>query len=266
MNRFSSILVAAGLLAGAAPAAATIAIVNNTATLTSASIGSSFQVNYNGIVGGNEQPGLAAALTFELTGISNGGRSWQFLTSITNLSQAPMTSARISGFGFGLQGYDAGLAQVDITSSAVSADPNGPATPIFGERLRDNVLGTNVNVAQLGRIADACFMFGSGTANNCNGGGGGGLSMANPFPSTSQVMTLTFARSLTSLDLFDLFVRWQSLDNDDSGVGRGTIVTGGGPLDPGGDPIPEPSSWALLIAGFGLTGAVLRRRRAAALA
>ena len=30
--------------------------------------------------------------------------------------------------------------------------------------------------------------------------------------------------------------------------------------------VPEPASWALLIAGFGLTGAVLRRRRAVALA
>jgi len=30
--------------------------------------------------------------------------------------------------------------------------------------------------------------------------------------------------------------------------------------------VPEPGTWALLIAGFGLTGAALRRRRAAALA
>jgi hypothetical protein len=32
--------------------------------------------------------------------------------------------------------------------------------------------------------------------------------------------------------------------------------------DPTNGAIPEPASWALLIAGFGLTGAVLRRRRA----
>jgi hypothetical protein len=31
--------------------------------------------------------------------------------------------------------------------------------------------------------------------------------------------------------------------------------------DPGPDPVPEPSTWALLIGGFGATGAALRRRR-----
>jgi hypothetical protein len=30
--------------------------------------------------------------------------------------------------------------------------------------------------------------------------------------------------------------------------------------------VPEPASWAMLIAGFGLTGAAMRRRRQQALA
>jgi protoheme ferro-lyase len=34
-----------------------------------------------------------------------------------------------------------------------------------------------------------------------------------------------------------------------------------GELAPG---VPEPASWAMLIAGFGLTGAAMRRRRAVA--
>ena len=37
-----------------------------------------------------------------------------------------------------------------------------------------------------------------------------------------------------------------------SAIAQGAIVTG----------VPEPTSWAMLIAGFGLTGAAMRRRRA----
>ena len=29
----------------------------------------------------------------------------------------------------------------------------------------------------------------------------------------------------------------------------------------GGNPVPEPASWALMIAGFGMSGALLRARR-----
>jgi hypothetical protein len=35
-------------------------------------------------------------------------------------------------------------------------------------------------------------------------------------------------------------------------------------IDPGGGAVPEPASWAMLIAGFGLVGASARRRRALA--
>ena len=37
--------------------------------------------------------------------------------------------------------------------------------------------------------------------------------------------------------------------------------SGGGPLDPFDSGVPEPASWAMLIAGFGLVGATARRRR-----
>jgi hypothetical protein len=42
----------------------------------------------------------------------------------------------------------------------------------------------------------------------------------------------------------------------------GVEVTYVGPSAPG--PVPEPTTWALMIAGFGLAGAALRRRRALA--
>lgn len=34
--------------------------------------------------------------------------------------------------------------------------------------------------------------------------------------------------------------------------------------DPVSDPVPEPATWAMLVAGFGLTGAMMRRRGIAA--
>ncbi len=43
---------------------------------------------------------------------------------------------------------------------------------------------------------------------------------------------------------------------------QGILVTSGAAT--GG--VPEPANWAMLIAGFGLTGAVMRRRRASAVA
>ena len=43
-----------------------------------------------------------------------------------------------------------------------------------------------------------------------------------------------------------------------------TMLAVEGAVEPPVGGVPEPASWALLISGFGLTGAALRRRRAAA--
>ncbi len=50
--------------------------------------------------------------------------------------------------------------------------------------------------------------------------------------------------------------------NSASGVNYGSIAAcQGGGGGGGGTAVPEPAAWALMIAGFGLTGAALRRRR-----
>ena len=51
----------------------------------------------------------------------------------------------------------------------------------------------------------------------------------------------------------------------DTGPPSAMLVSGlTGTASAGG--VPEPASWALMIAGFGLAGAQLRRRRTAAVA
>jgi hypothetical protein len=52
-------------------------------------------------------------------------------------------------------------------------------------------------------------------------------------------------------------------DNHDDIIIRVTAIPF---ADPGGGAVPEPASWAMLIAGFGLVGAAQRRRKAVAAA
>ena len=55
-------------------------------------------------------------------------------------------------------------------------------------------------------------------------------------------------------------------DNNDVGAYTLTISGAGDITQPGGGPVggvPEPSAWALMILGFGATGALLRRRQGA---
>jgi hypothetical protein len=61
--------------------------------------------------------------------------------------------------------------------------------------------------------------------------------------------------------------------NDDGGLGEGDNSAfdgppntqggeGDGPIRGPAGPVPEPSAWALMITGFGMAGALVRRRRA----
>jgi hypothetical protein len=58
----------------------------------------------------------------------------------------------------------------------------------------------------------------------------------------------TFSFTVTAGDSYGFYVR-----TTDGALGRGALTVGA---------VPEPASWAMLIAGFGLVGAVARRRRA----
>jgi hypothetical protein len=61
------------------------------------------------------------------------------------------------------------------------------------------------------------------------------------------------------------FFLFRGIDGQGTGI-KSFTMTGGFIIAAGtftNAAIPEPASWAMLIAGFGLTGAVMRRRRAA---
>lgn len=249
--RFFAVGFGAVSLLATAPVHATIKIPLNPVTLHASLAGkptTQFTRDYNGYVEGDEVAALGGSILFTLDSVTNNYRTWNFTATVTNTSLAPLTSTRISGFGFSTDGT---IANKGVDTEAGSFD-NG----VFSN-------DKGLNVPQLSPNVQVCFTAG----NNCGGGGGGGLDMGNPkdFPSTSQVFSLTFTQSKAQLVLSHFVMRYQSIDGGgfkgDSATGVGSLPDG---IDPGGDPIPEPASWAMLIAGFGLVGASLRRRRAAA--
>lgn len=249
---------------GVASASAGAIPVLTSATFSQNSLaGAQFGSRYSGIVEGDDIDGLEASTTFTFLDRSSDGRTWNFNVQIANLSGSPFTSAAVMGFGFGVAAVSPTTGN-PVYLSGTSVSQAGTASIDFGRRLV-NGDASRENINQLGRIADACFMWGSsGTANNCTGGGSGGLGIGAPV--SDQNIAITFSQSVTEVTLLNLFVRYQRLDapslgiDGGSGSGLATLVPGGG-LDPNGDPVPEPASWAMLIAGFGLIGATMRRRR-----
>lgn len=82
--------------------------------------------------------------------------------------------------------------------------------------------------------------------------------------SSSSADFMRFSRTFTfDPALSTVFVGFQGAedDTDNSGVGI-DLIQFGPTLIPGGGAVPEPSTWAILLVGFGSIGAILRRRPA----
>jgi hypothetical protein len=150
---------------------------------------------------------------------------------------------------------------------------NADANPSTGATLAHN---KNMTVTTVSRIDGAAFTLASlQMADVFNGGGGqagggpvvfgfttaaGSTSETRLFDLVRGLQTEIFNRSgLLSFTIapqqfqpFNSFPVAGLIQFDNLGVAVDASVTAG---------VPEPASWAMLITGFGLTGAVMRRRR-----
>jgi hypothetical protein len=187
--------------------------------------GTAYVFDFGGLVNGNTEAGLSALLTLTFTGTSNGGATYNFNYNLLNDSTL---SSRVSGFGF-------------------NTDPNVTGGSVSGTY---NVVASG-NLPQFGDL-DICFKDGGGTA-NCGGGGSGGIDKG---ATGSGTLSLNFGSARDSVMLDDFTTRYQSIvgsNYGNSGIGIGTEVPA----------VPEPSTWALMLLGFGAVGWGLRRRKPA---
>ncbi len=212
----------------ATPALAAITINPGTGSATVSSgtnVGDSFTVNFDGHESGSVIPGLTSSLTLSFAGIS--GSSYLFNYLLTNTSSAPTTSSAVTAFGFNI-------------------DPNALLTG-------SSVSGT-FNVVSSGQVSqgynlEMCFK--SGQNNNCAGSPGNqGVNMGT---SGSGQIAIGFSSLPDQITLSDYLVRYQAVNGSGSAVGSPVPA------------VPEPSTWGLMLLGFGAIGVSMRRRKPVAL-
>jgi hypothetical protein len=135
---------------------------------------------------------------------------------------------------------DGGLLSLSMDISGASSGNGHFTLADFGSYYFAAYSPLNYSQQLIGQSMGNGCSFGNLVA--CYGGGSGDF---NLFASAAGAPTGTFYFQLTT----------------NNGGGDNMYVTS---IQPGG--VPEPATWGLMIGGFGLAGAALRRRRTAAAA
>lgn len=233
MRQFELAIAAILSIGLVAPAGAASMINADQSVTIDANDPFSFTTTFNGFTDGFAAvAGLSGLTKINYVMSSNSNKSYLFSFSVTNTSSAPITSSRISIFGFDV---DPNVKVSSSSSTGVFSTVGAGNVPIIGNH-------------------EICFKAGGGSS-NCAGGGGGGATKGQTINGT---FTLSFANSVPNriFKLNNFFVRYQDVQNErrnapNSAVGRSVTIT---------ESVPEPASWLAMIAGFGVMGMSLRRR------
>ena len=189
--------------------------------------GDEYTIYFDGFGGDPVQPipGLTSNLNLSLvSGIGTDALTFSYV--LTNTSSVGGANSRVSGFAF-------------------SGDPNATGGSTNGEFANIRTNGGNYPNG-IGDV-EVCLT----SSNACAGGGGGAAGAYLGDPATGT-FTLEYGDPVASLYLGDFWVRYQGL----TGLGQIGSATGGDT-----PPVPEPSTWALMLFGFGALGFAMRRRR-----
>ena len=199
------------------------------------------------IVGGPGDPGTGNCYPF---GCSGWGPTYQQVYAAANFS-GPLSIAGLSFYNTNfLNGGSVAAGNFTISLSTTSAGVNALSTDFVSNRGGNFTQVFNGSLPALagGRLditLSSAFTYDPGAGN---------LLMEAFAPAAFSASPLFLdTRNGTAGGVFS---RVYSTDGTTFSANRG-LVTG----FTSAGAVPEPQSWALLVAGFGLVGAVLRRRR-----
>lgn len=181
--------------------------------------------------------GLSASLSYVLSTV-DGGTTWLMAVTIENTSSI---SSSLTGFGFD-------FASASTIASVTVDDDNGVFSGVHVPGGFPNVLGDFVDLKDL----DVCIDTDGGS---CTGSGGGLTMSGEGVSSTTLLLTILLNAEVDEVTFGDFGIRYQGFTFDDPN--GGTISSAVGVVGE----VPEPSTWLMMIIGFGLVGAAARRSR-----
>lgn len=171
---------------------------------------------------------LTGKIVYTFQSANAAGTEWRFSYSVLNTSTATNARSELASFGFNSSsGTSSASASADLYQAAVN-------TGNF------NGLGNR----------DVCLFAGS----NCNGGGSNGVSVAHGAETGTFLVRL--GSGTQRLVLEDFVARWQSTGSNGQGSASAVGVVAN--VENG---VPEPATWGMMLLGFGVAGASMRRRR-----
>ncbi len=191
---------------------------------------SSYSFLISGLDGMAGTDDASARLTLNLVSVSSG--KFLFSYSLENLGGGAFDRGRLTGFGFNVSQP---LLQSGSTGLFKHAN-SGEVVPGFS--------------------VDSCFTV---TGSGCSGGATAGLGIGSAASTGTLVLTLAQPGNLVSLT--DLYVSWQGLRAEELRIKNAAAIARFSYQM--FEPAPEPGTWAMMIAGFGLVGAAARRRTTA---
>lgn len=215
---------------------------------------------------GNEVlPGLASTVLYRLADVSGDRKNWTFEYVVENASVDPVTESRVTAIGF------------DVTQTLKSVSLAG------GGEYRTVGRGDfdPVNNYLIDDDFDVCFttkgsFYGQATnrSYDCDPGANAGPALGE---TGSGMFTLKFYSGKTQVGFRNPFVAYDGIEFNDPGArtstygkyydskghnhGYGCGHDGGGGYGLPVAWVPEPTTWALMILGFGGAGVALRSRR-----
>jgi PEP-CTERM motif len=199
------------------------------------------------VVGGPGDTGTGNCYPF---GCAGWGPTYQQVYAATNFS-GPLSITGLSFYNTQyLNGGSVASGNFTISLSTTSVAVNALSTDFVSNRGGNF---TQVFNASLPALANGRLDIALSSAFNYDPGAGNLLMEVFAPAAFSPTPLFLDARNGTAGGVFS---RVYSVDGTTYALNRG-LVTGFA----SGAVVPEPQSWALLVAGFGLVGAVLRRRQ-----